>query len=41
MRTFAYPVRFEPGDKPGVSVITFRDVPEAITQGELEEDALW
>ena len=41
MRTFAYPVRFEPGDKPGVSVITFRDVPEAITQGESAEDALW
>jgi len=41
VRTFVYPARFEPGDKPGVLVITFRDVPEAITQGEGEQDALW
>jgi antitoxin HicB len=41
VRTFAYPARFEHGDKPGVLVITFRDVPEAITQGEGEKDALW
>jgi antitoxin HicB len=41
VRTFAYPARFERGDKPGVLVITFRDVPEAITQGEGEKDALW
>ena len=41
MRTFVYPARFEPGDKPGVLVITFRDVPEAITQGEGQKDALW
>ena len=41
MRTFVYPARFEPGDKPGVVVITFRDVPEAITQGKGERDALW
>ena len=41
MRTFVYPARFEPGDKPGVIVITFRDVPEAITQGKGEKDALW
>lgn len=41
MRTFAYPARFERGDKPGVFVITFRDVPEAITQGNGERDALW
>ena len=41
MRTFVYPARFEPGDKPGVLVITFRDVPEAITQGKGEKDALW
>ena len=40
MRTLAYPVRCEPGDKPGISMITFRDVPETITQGESEEDAL-
>ena len=41
MRTFAYPARFERGNKPGVLVITFRDVPEAITQGNGEKDALW
>jgi antitoxin HicB len=41
MRTFVYPARFERGDKPGVIVITFRDVPEAITQGRGEKDALW
>ena len=41
MRTFVYPARFERGDKPGVLVITFRDLPEAITQGKGEKDALW
>ena len=41
MRTFVYPARFERGDKPGVLVITFRDVPEAITQGKGQKDALW
>ena len=41
MRTFVYPARFERGAKPGVIVITFRDVPEAITEGNGEKDALW
>lgn len=41
MRTFVYPARFGRGDKSGVVVITFRDVPEAITQGKGERDALW
>jgi antitoxin HicB len=41
MRTFAYPARLERGDKSGVVVITFRDFPEAITQGKGEKDALW
>jgi len=41
VRTFAYPARFERGDRPGVFVITFRDVPEAITQGNGLSDALW
>ena len=40
VRTFVYPARFERGEKAGVAVITFRDVPEAITQGKGEEDAL-
>ena len=41
IRTFVYPARFGRGDRPGVLVITFRDVPEAITQGKGEKDALW
>jgi antitoxin HicB len=36
-----YPAKFERGHKPGMVVITFRDVPEAITQGKGEKDALW
>ena len=40
VRTFVYPARFERADKPGV-VITFRDVPEAITQGNGAKDVLW
>jgi len=41
VQTFVYPARFERGDKSGVLVITFRDVPEAITQGTGEKDAIW
>jgi antitoxin HicB len=41
VRTFVYPARFEQGDNSGVFVITFRDIPEAITQGKGEKDALW
>lgn len=41
MRTFVYPAGFEPGETPGVLVVTFRDIPEAITQGKGEKDALW
>lgn len=41
MRTFVYPARFEPGEKAGVLVVTFRDVPEAITQGDGAKDAVW
>jgi antitoxin HicB len=40
MRTFVYPASFERGAKPEVLVVTFRDVPEAITQGSGERDAL-
>jgi antitoxin HicB len=39
MRTFVYAARFEPGDEGGV-VVTFPDVPEAITQGDSESDAM-
>ena len=41
MRTFVYPAKFERGNKSGVVVVSFRDVPEAITQGNGERDALW
>lgn len=39
MRTFAYPAVFEPGDGADVVVVTFPDVPEAITQGRSEAEA--
>jgi antitoxin HicB len=39
MRTFIYPARFERGARPGVWVVSFRDVPEAITQGRGADDA--
>ena len=39
MRTFTYPAIFEPGERPGVIVITFPDVPEVISQGDNETDA--
>jgi antitoxin HicB len=38
MRTFAYRARFEPGDRRGV-VVSFPDVPEAITEGRNEAEA--
>jgi antitoxin HicB len=41
VRTFVYPAKLERGDRTGVLVVTFRDVPEAITQGIGEKDALW
>jgi antitoxin HicB len=34
MQTFTYAAEFEPGDKRGVFVVSFPDVPEAITQGD-------
>ena len=39
IRSFVYPARFEPGEKPGVMVVTFRDLPEAITQAMGAMDA--
>src|SRR2546421_6310266 len=39
MRQFVYGARFEPGDERGI-VVTFPDVPEAITQGDDEADAM-
>src|SRR5437870_4426620 len=38
MQYFIYGARFERGDRRGI-VVSFPDVPEAITQGEDEEDA--
>ena len=40
MRTFVYRARFEPGEKRGVVVASFPDVPEAITQGKGKADAM-
>jgi len=34
-----YPARFKPAEEGGF-VVTFRDIPEAITQGDTEEEAL-
>ena len=39
MRSFSYKAAFEPGDHRGTIVVTFPDVPEAITQGRGEADA--
>jgi antitoxin HicB len=39
MQTFTYAAEFEPGDKRGVIVVSFPDVPEAITQGDDLADA--
>jgi len=38
MQTFIYGAQFEPGDKSGI-VVTFPDVPEAITEGKDIDDA--
>jgi antitoxin HicB len=40
MREFVYPARFAPDRKDGGFVVTFRDLPEAISQGESIEDCL-
>ena len=40
MRTFTYKAMLEAGENPGVIVASFPDVPEAITQGRGEDDAL-
>ncbi|VWD12412.1 Antitoxin HicB [Burkholderia aenigmatica] len=34
-----YPARFEPDEEDGGYVVTFRDIPEAITQGDTLEEA--
>ena len=39
MRAYSYRALFEPGDRRGTVVVTFPDVPEAITQGRGEGDA--
>jgi antitoxin HicB len=36
-----YPAKFEPGENPETLVVTFRDIPEAITQGEGLKVAIW
>ncbi len=39
MRSYSYRALFEPGDRRGTIVVTFPDVPEAVTQGRGEADA--
>lgn len=39
MRTYIYPAIFEPTEREGGFVVTFPDVPEAITEGDDMEDA--
>jgi antitoxin HicB len=39
MKPFVYAALFEPGDRKGVVVVSFPDVPEAITQGKNVADA--
>ena len=39
MKTYSYPAIFEPAEQAGVYVVTFPDVPEAITQGDGMADA--
>jgi len=38
MREFAYPARFAPDKKDGGYVVSFRDISEAITQGETADE---
>ena len=40
MRQFTYPMKLTPDKRDGGYVVTCRDLPEAITQGESIEDAL-
>lgn len=39
MKTYAYAAHFEPTEMPGGFVVTFPDVPEAITEGENMSEA--
>jgi antitoxin HicB len=39
MTVYAYRAMFEPGDGAGIVVVTFPDVPEAITEGNGKDDA--
>ena len=39
MRMFTYPAVFEPGENSSVLVVTFPDVPEAVTEGNGEAEA--
>ncbi|MCP4036359.1 MAG: type II toxin-antitoxin system HicB family antitoxin [bacterium] len=41
MQTFVYPAQFTPDETDGGYVVTFRDMPEAITQGETIEQTVW
>jgi antitoxin HicB len=40
LRTYTYRAVTEPGEREGIRVVTFPDVPEAITEGQGEAEAL-
>jgi len=40
MRTYTFRAILEPGERSGILVVTFPDVPEAITEGRGREEAL-
>lgn len=40
MKTYRYPATFEAGEEPGIIVVSFADVPEAITEGDDAEQAM-
>lgn len=40
MKFYSYAATFEPAERPGAFVVTFPDVPEAITEGDDMADAL-
>jgi len=41
MQELTYPVTLTPGEQPGRFLITFGDIPEAITWGDGIKDTLW
>jgi len=40
LKTYRYPATFEPGEGPGIIVVSFADVPESITEGDDNQQAM-